>query len=45
MKKKNIDWDAQLNYFSQAVTKASAFLDKKKIKLNDRQKYIVILYI
>ena len=41
--KKNVEWDNQMNYLTQCVTKAAAYLDKRK-KKDIQRKYIVILY-
>ena len=41
--KKNVEWDNQMNYLTTCVTKAAAYLDKRK-KKDIQRKYIVILY-
>jgi hypothetical protein len=41
--KKNVEWDNQMNYLTTCVTKAAAYLDKRK-KKDIQRKYVVILY-
>ena len=41
--KRNVEWDNQMNYLTTCVTKAAAYLDKRK-KKDIQRKYIVILY-
>ena len=41
--KKNVEWDNQMNYLTTCVTKAAAYLDKRK-KKDLQKKYVIILY-
>ena len=41
--KRNVEWDNQMNYLTTCVTKAAAYLAKRK-KKDIQRKYIVILY-